>query len=455
MLLYEQEFDLPIVPGHERLLGYCEDAIGSRIPLRGWPIRFAVTATREEGYRCELGMMATDDDSALPPLPDLFGFRRRTLEDSESFNAVMIVPTGVGAALGGHAGDATPAAQLLAQACDRLITHPNVINASDITELPPNGLYVEGSVLTRFMMGTVGLQRTRANRVLVVIERHAEETFVTDTINAVNAARATYGLNCPEVVVLESPYRMRARFTESGSAVGRVENLRPLIEALEERRGEYDAVALASLVDLPDHTQEDYFRDTDECVNPWGGVEAMLTHAISGLFDVPSAHAPMMESIAVANMDFGVVDPRKAAEMVSMTFFNSVLKGLQRSPRIISDVEAAGHPSVLTVSDASVLVQPNGCLGLPTLAALEQRIPVIAVRGNATFTSNRLEDLPWADGQFHAVENYLEAAGLMLAMRAGISPDSVRRPIEPVRVSGLDHTDRLVRGESPAREIVR
>ena len=48
------------------------------------------------------------------------------------------------------------------------VTHPNVVNASDINDLPENGLYVEGSVITRLMMGISGLQPVRANRVLAV-----------------------------------------------------------------------------------------------------------------------------------------------------------------------------------------------------------------------------------------------------------------------------------------------
>lgn len=178
----------------------------------------------------------------------------------------------------------------------------------------------------------------------------------------------------------------------------------------------------------------------------------MLTHAISGMFDVPSAHAPMMESVDVANMNFGVVDPRKAAEMTSLTFFNSVLKGLQRSPRIVSDLAVMRDHSVLTASDVSVLVQPEGCLGLPTLAALEQGISVIAVRENTTCMRNRLGDLPWMEGQFRVVDNYLEAAGVMLAMRAGIADESVRRPIKPVAVSDLNTARVSVGGESNGSE---
>lgn len=38
----------------------------------------------------------------------------------------MIVPTGVGASIGGFAGDALPVARALSSVVDCLITHPNV-----------------------------------------------------------------------------------------------------------------------------------------------------------------------------------------------------------------------------------------------------------------------------------------------------------------------------------------
>jgi hypothetical protein len=47
--------------------------------------------------------------------------------------------------------------KLLGYCCDNLITHPNVVNGADINEMTPNTLYVEGSILNRFMMGNIGL----------------------------------------------------------------------------------------------------------------------------------------------------------------------------------------------------------------------------------------------------------------------------------------------------------
>ena len=98
------------------------------------------------------------------------------------------------------------------------------------------------------------------------------------------------------------------------------------------------------------------------------------------------------------DLDVGVVDPRMAAEAVSMTFFQSVLKGLQRSPRIVTGHDGMREPGVITARDISCLVLPEGCLGLPTLAALEQGIPVIEVEENANRMRNDLSALPVAAG---------------------------------------------------------
>jgi hypothetical protein len=167
-------------------------------------------------------------------------------------------------------------------------------------------------------------------------------------------------------------------------------------------------------------------------VNPWGGVEAMLTHALSTLLEVPTAHAPMFESQAIANSDPGIVDPRMSAEAVSLTFLQCVLKGLQRSPRIISGA-AHGQSGLIDVTNVSCLIMPDGCIGVPTLAALAQGVPVIAVRENASLMQNDLTALPWAKGQLTIVENYWEAAGVVAALKAGIDPTTVRRPL-----AGLD-----------------
>ena len=177
----------------------------------------------------------------------------------------------------------------------------------------------------------------------------------------------------------------------------------------------------------------------------------MLTHALSSTYNIPTAHSPMFESREIANMDPGIVDPRMAAEAVSATFLQCTLKGLQRSPRIVTDPAAMSQPGVFMAEDVSCLVIPDGCLGLPILAALEQGVSVIAVRENRNLMENDLSVLPWASSQFHQVSNYWEAAGVIAAKRAGIDPLAVRRPLDGTTVS--EFTARTRKGMSQSEPV--
>jgi hypothetical protein len=208
-----------------------------------------------------------------------------------------------------------------------------------------------------------------------------------------------------------------------------VENLEVLAEVLEEHRGEFDALGVSTRIQMPLNFFKDYYRMPEAHLNPWGGVEAIFTHALCTLYGFPAAHSPMFDSLEISNIDFGVVDPRVAAENISTAFFVSVLKGLQRSPRIVRNVEAEQAGDLITAANISCLVIPDGCVGLPTLAALEQGIAVIAVRENKNVMQNDLSALPWAPGQLRIVENYWEAAGVMAALRLGLDPLSLRRPL--------------------------
>lgn len=432
MLLYEQEISLPVKHKHDGLLAYLSKEVLKQIPLGKIPVRFVVTLTDSKGYHCELGVMSDVNYNFAPSQSSIFEFSKRSYENTEQFNAVLLIPTGIDAEIGGHSGDGGPVARLLGCACDTLITHPNVVNAADINELPENGLYVEGSIIARLLMGTVGLQKVRSNRLMLVMDKHEDEYFCEATINSVSAARAAMGIDCPLIVKMDEKIRMDALLSSSGRAVGKIEHLERLCELLMEYRNQYDAVAISSLINLTNTTHLEYF--SQETINPWGGVEAMLTHAVSMLFNIPSAHSPMMESKEIMNMEIGIVEPRKAAEAISLTFLHCILKGLHKSPRIVTNSSDFGRSGVLSAADISCLVIPDGCVGLPTLAALEQGIPVIAVKENKNRMQNKFEELPFAPGKLFVVENYLEAVGVMHALKAGVAPESVRRPLKYTNV---------------------
>lgn len=447
MLLTEKELIIPRVKDHKNLLEHISDSVSSQLGSDEIPVRIAISRTDNKGYHCEVGTLSGVKSDRVEGMGSIFDLEKRKYGNSKEFNAMLLVPTGIGAELGGHSGDGGSLARLIGANCDNLITHPNVVNAADINEIPDNALYVEGSVISRMIMGKIGLQKVNSNRVLMVVDEHTDQKFHELAINSLSAARAAFGLDCPAVITMEDRVLMRAFYSKSGRAVGRIEYFERLCEALEEHRKDYDAVALNSLIHVPKHYHADYFTSDDISVNPWGGVEAMLTHAISMLFNIPSAHSPMMTSEEVMNLDVGIVDPRKSAEAVSTTYLHCILKGLHKSPRIVSDTSIHGDPNLMTVADLSCLIIPDNCIGLPTLAAIEQGIPVIAVRENENCMQNDLEKLPFDSGKLFIVDNYLEAVGVMTALRAGVAIETVRRPITATRIIRKTNKEKNLEGE--------
>jgi hypothetical protein len=84
------------------------------------------------------------------------------------------------------------------------------------------------------------------------------------------------------------------------------------------------------------------------------------------------------------------------------------------------------------VNNVGAIVVPASCLGgIPALASEFSGIPLIAVRENRTIldVSNAKMNLP----NVIEVDSYLAAAGVVLALRHGISLESLQRPLGTAR----------------------
>ena len=429
MKIYNQDVFIPKKELSLESLGglqqYYETKLQAQLPQPHRVLRFVVTQTDESGYHCELDIIVQDEDGTPSPYlqaESIFSHSLRKAENTGKFTTVLIIPTGVGAEIGGHCGDGNVVARLMAAASDRLITHPNVVNASDVNEMTENALYVEGSILTRFMMGKVGLQPVRANRMLMLMDKNDDKFFNDEVVNAVSTARITLGIDC-EVYQMEDITDTESKYSKSGRAVGEVRQAERLFEVVARRQDQYDVFALSTIIKMPHELHERYYQE-DDIVNPFGGIEAMLTHSLAEIFRKPAAHSPMMPSREEDNIETGIIDPRKAPESASVTYLHCILKGLHRAPRIVEADKG------ITLDDVSCLVIPDGCVGLPTLACLANDIPVIAVKENKNRMKNSLQALPFKPGKLFVVENYWEAVGVMKSLQAGVKPDVVRRPIK-------------------------
>ncbi len=115
---------------------------------------------------------------------------------------------------------------------------------------------------------------------LVVIDRHDEVAYSNAAINAVNAARACYGFDCPRIVVLDPPSSWFPNTRQRGGQRGEL-TISPISSTGFARYlSEADAIAVSSVITVPPEFHQDYFDSAGGMVNPWGGVEAIFTHAL-------------------------------------------------------------------------------------------------------------------------------------------------------------------------------
>jgi hypothetical protein len=324
-----------------------------------------------------------------------------------NLNGVMIIPTGMGCKLGGDAAY-TPGVKLIASCTQNLIVNPNSVNASDVNELPGNALYVEGSTIDRFMWGKVNLRKTKTlNRILMVVNTEATPV----NLNSMNAG--IWGLGADiKILPLKTPLRMRATMQADGTAGGEFSGVDELVDAVQDL--DFDALAIQTPIECDPEVSNAYWKNGG--VNPWGGIEAIVSKEIAQRINKPLAHAPVDTSWDDRSLYSELVVARSMApEIISSTYTFCILKGLHRAPRLEFDLQAK---DCLSNKDIDFLLTPHGCFGRPHWAAQQKGIPIIVVKENTTCFSKDFE-YPTTDGVIF-VENYLEAAGLIMSMSSGV-----------------------------------
>ena len=325
-------------------------------------------------------------------------------------NGTMIIPTGIGCKLGGDAAF-NPGVKLIAQCCDRLVINPNAVNASDINEMPTNCLYVEGSIIDRFLEGKIYLQEVKTqNRILMAVN----SPTVPSNINSMNAGIWGIGAKI-EILELNTPLTMKASLNPDGTAGGEVGGWRELIDQVKPL--DFDALAIHTVIDCPKEIAEHYWNHGG--TNPWGAVEAIASKFIADGTNKPVAHAPVDSGVLPNLAKTLIVKQSMAPEVLSITYMFCVLKGLHRAPR----VDTLRKSENLKYTDMDFLLTPMNCWGPPHSSCFKNQIPIIVVRENTTcFTKFRYPKEILNHPNVLFVENYLEAAGVIMSWNAGVDP---------------------------------
>ena len=353
----------------------------------------------------------------------------------------LVIPTGIGAPIGGYAGDAIPSARLLAAASGLLITHPNVMNGAALYWNDLRIQYVEGYALDLFLAGELRLQFSRSHKIGLLLDSGIEEELIFRHLQVVDACRATLGIDIGSVAITEVPIEIEFSEGSSGASWGIVSNPEVLISTGQKLK-DSGCTAIAVVTRFPDESPIN--KDFDlymkgEGVDPIAGAEAVISHLLVREFLIPCAHAPALK-VNPINLQ---ADPVVAAEEIGYTFLNSVLVGLSRAPNLLpckpeSFKENNSIINEISVNNLEVLVLPDCALGgEPVLAAIENGIQIIGVSSpyiNKIAKVNleiKKEILSKHKNLYHNASNYLEAAGILMQLREGISLESTNRPIFP------------------------
>ncbi|KAJ6721243.1 hypothetical protein OIU85_024341 [Salix viminalis] len=342
------------------------------------------------------------------------------------YTSVMIVPTGVGASIGGFAGDALPVARALSSVVDCLITHPNVLNAAMLYWPMPNVLYVEGYALDRFAQGLWALQPVHQNKVGLVLDGGIEEELRIRHLQVADATRASLGLPVLEYIVTDTPLEVEKWVdSKTGQSTGRIKHPGALLRAVETliNRSQVNAVAVVGRFPDDDVEDVDDYRQ-GVGIDLLAGVEAVISHLVVKEFQIPCAHAPAMLPLLLTKD----LCPRSAAEEIGYTFLPCVLTGLSKAPQYLAKDSQSLEKDCLLASDVDSVVLPvNACAGDGALAfarSKRNKPLIITVEENETV----LDDTPDKLGiETVMVANYWEAIGVIAAHKAGIDPYSLRR----------------------------
>ena len=340
---------------------------------------------------------------------------------------ILVIPTGIGCEIGGFAGDALPVAKLLANASGCLVTHPNVMNGGTLSEKDERIFYVEGYSLDRFARAEIGLKKVNQQKIGIIFDKNIENEILLRHLQVADACIATLGIDIASYVITDEPVGIVISDEVSGFSSGYIRNPETLLKAGKNLINK-GITAIAIVTRFPDDIDVEnvnLYRE-GKGIDVIAGVEAVISHLVSKYLKIPCAHAP-----ALAPIDLKVnLDPRAASEEIGYTFLPSVLIGLSTAPDLI-DLPDFSNNITLSPHEIESIVVPSGALGgEAVLACMEKDINIIAVTNKGVLNVCS----KWFDyKKLFKVENYLEAAGLLIAFREGINYKSIKRPLKSIK----------------------
>lgn len=287
----------------------------------------------------------------------------------------LSIPTGVGAEIGGYAGDFGHIAREFSKYF-KVIVNPNAVNAGIFSAINDDMYYLEGYAFDEFFNGKIGLSPAKKyNKIGVIFDKSIPEGVLNVHLNTINALKVVKGYDIPCFEITNEPVLVSLIKDKTGVSTGHIGNEKTLADAAQKliQKG---VEAFAVVCFFGDECEdEDYNNGVG--VDPIGGIEAVISHYLTKKFMLPCAHSPAFSGLDIS---FDFVNEKVASEFISSTYLPCILDGLSIAPKLL-------YNEGILNKDVKCLIVPNGALGSKAvLSALKNGIEVCAVNNKTVLS---------------------------------------------------------------------
>lgn len=290
----------------------------------------------------------------------------------------LSIPTGIGADIGGYAGDFGYIARKFSRHCYSIV-NPNAVNGGILSAINQNMAYLEGYLFDEFFLGSIGitpLENHQTNKIGVIFDSDIKEDILNVHLNTLSALKMVQGADIIGIEYTKKPVGVEIKI-DNGISFGNLKNPKTLLESASNliKKG---AQALAIVCNFGEDSEDADYENASG-IDPIGGVEAVISHLITKEFNIPCAHAPAFYDIDISTK---TANPKVASELISSTYLPCVIQGLSAAPEIKKFDEAK-----ITYKDVNYLIVPYDALGSKAvLGAYKNKVKIICVKNKTVLS---------------------------------------------------------------------
>ncbi len=302
----------------------------------------------------------------------------------------MSIPTGIGADIGGYAGDFGYIARRFAKYF-HLIVNPNAVNGGILSAINYDMSYLEGFLFDKFFKGEIALipkKLYETNKIGIIFDSAIPKNILNVHLNTLSALKMVQDIDTIAIEYTKKPVGVEIE-VENNISYGNLKNPDELLFCAEKliKKG---AQAIAVVCYFNEDSEDENYSNA-QGIDPIGGIEAVISHLITREFLIPAAHAPAFLDIDISEK---IENPKVSSELISSTYLPCVMQGLSIAPKITAFNQGINFKNV------EFLIIPSDALGSSAvLSCVENNVKIITVKNETTLdvTKNKLNITPYME----------------------------------------------------------